>query len=103
MKLQNNYHDASLSRVRISGDELTLVADLDGHWNNKCAQRACLLFHNVKNIHEVCETLGVPAADGQHQYNDEIIGIMKTDKTEFLIDLADARALRIDCRGLSEV
>lgn len=103
MKFQNNYHDATLPEVRISGDELTLVADLNGHWNNKCPQRACLMFHNVKNLSEVCETLGLDAADGKHQYNDEIIGILKTDNTKYLIDLANAGGMRIDCRGLSEV
>ena len=103
MKIQNNYHDATLSEVRISGDELMLVADLDGHWNNKCAQRACLMFHSVKNLADVCATLGLEPADGKYAYNDEIIGLLKTDKTMYLVDLAKARDLRIDCRGLSEV
>lgn len=103
MKLQNNYHDATLSEVRISGNELTLVADLYGHWNHGCEQRAWLMFHNVKNFTEICETLGLESAEGKHEYNDEIIGILKTDKTKYLVDLSKARELWIDCRGLSEV
>lgn len=103
MKVQNNYHGATLSEVRIFGDELTLVADLDEHWNNKCARRACLIFHNVKNLADVCDRLGLEFSNGKYPYNDEIIGLLKTDKTMYLIDLAKARELRIDCRGYSEV
>lgn len=103
MKLQNNYHDAMLSEVRVSGDELTLVADLYSYWNQGCEQRACLMFHSVKNISDVCETLGLDLGDGMHEYNDEITGILKAGKTQYLVHLEKARDLRIDCRGLSEL
>lgn len=102
MKLQNNYHDAILSEVHISADELTFVADLNGHWNQGCEQRASLMFHKVKNLAVVCETLGLDAEDGKHQYDDEIIGILRSDKSRYLIDLAKASDLWIDCGGLSE-
>lgn len=103
MKIQNNYHDAILSEIRICDNELMLVADLDGHWNNKCVQRACLIFHNVKNLPDVCRTLGLKHVEGKHSFLDEIIGVLKADRRTYLVDLARTQSLKIECQGLSEV
>lgn len=103
MKLRNEYHDATLVAVRISGDQMTLVTELDGHWNNQCEQRAYLVFYSVKNLVDLCATLGIAKTDGETKYRDEIIGVVKVDKTQYRVDLQVTQTLEIDCRGLSEI
>lgn len=103
VKLQHEYHDAQLASVSFNDDDVTLVAELDGHWNHQCPERAFLTFHGVKNLTEVRIKLAAPIEQGDAKLNDEIIGIRKLDKTRYLVDLHHAGALEIDCRGLSEI
>jgi hypothetical protein len=102
-KLQHNYHDASLAEVRFNDDELTVVADLDEHWNNQCAERAYLIFHQVKNMDEVRTQLAEKPSGVYAGIPDEIIGIEKRDKTHYLIDFHRAGGVTIECRGFSEI
>jgi len=103
LKLKHEYHDAALSAVRLTGGDLTLVADLDGHWNNKCEQRAYLTFHNVKNMDAVRARFSLAVGESSTDLSDDIIAVVKVDKTRYLVDLSKAGALEIDCRGVSEI
>ena len=103
VRLQHEYHDAALKSIRISGDDLTFVADLNGHWNKQCSERAYLTFHNVKNVDALRTRLSIPSDESRIELADEIIGVMKLDKTKYRIDLHHAGAIEIDCRGISEI
>ena len=102
-RLQHQYHDGSLKSVRFSDRDVTLVVDLDGHWNHQCAERAFLTFHHVRNLDVVRAVLKADPEEVVVSLNDEIIGIAKLDKTTYLIDLHRAGALKVDCRGVSEM
>lgn len=103
IRLQHQYHDASLKSVKFNDPDVTLVADLDGHWNNKRAERAYLTFHSVKNIAEVRATLSARPDEDVMEVNDEMIGVVKLDKTRYLVDLHRVGSLVLDCRGISEI
>lgn len=102
-KLKHNYHDGTLCEVRFSGTDITLVVDLDGYWNNQCAERAYLFFYDVKNFDEIRETLAAIGEAAQCGSPDEIIGIIKVGADEYLVDLARVGSIVIKCRSLSEV
>lgn len=103
IRLQHEYHDGSLKSVRFSDGDVTLVVDLYGHWNHQCAERAFLTFHHVSNLDAVRAALQAPPEGTTVNFNDEIIGIMKLDKTKYRVDLQRAGALELDCRGVSEI
>lgn len=102
IRLQHEYHDGSLRSVRFNDADVTLVVDLDGHWNHQCAERAFLTFHNVKNLDVVRAVLQAHSEDVVVSFNDEIIGIAKLDKTMYRVDLHRTGTLELDCRGISE-
>lgn len=87
--------------MRFRDADVTLVVDLDGHWNHQCAERAFLTFHNDKNLDAVKAALKVTLGEATVSFNDEIIGIVKLDKTTYLVDLHRTGALELDCRGIS--
>ncbi len=89
--------------MRFCDGNLTLVVDLDGHWNHQCAERAFLTFHHVRNLDTVRAVFQALPEDVSVSFNDEIIGIAKLDKTRYLVDLRRAGALELDCRGVSEI
>lgn len=103
IRLQNEYHDGSLKSVRFRDADVTLVVDLDGHWNHQCAERAFLTFHHVRNLDAVRAVLQAYPEEVAVSLSDEIIGIVKLDKTTYLVDLHRTGALELDCRGISEI
>jgi hypothetical protein len=103
VKLQHEYHDARLTSVSFDGDDVTLIAELDGHWNHQCAERAYLTFRSVKNTTDVRHKLVLSADLMDARLSDEIIGIRKIHKTKYLINLHLGGPLEIECRGLSEI
>ena len=103
IRLQHQYHDGSLRSVRFKDSDVTLVVDLDGHWNHQCPERAFLTFHHVRNLDAVRAVLQVSPEEVEVNMNDEIIGIAKSDKTTYLVDLNHAGALKLDCRGITEI
>ena len=102
-KFKHDYHDAMLAEVRFSGADVTLVVDLDGYWNNQCEERACLFFYGVKNLEEVRSILAPSGEAAQCGIPDEILGIAKTSKDEYAVDLARSGSVSIVCSSLSEV
>ena len=103
IRLQHEYHNGSLKSVRFSDGDVTLVVDLDGHWNHQCAERAFLTFHHVRNIDAVRAVFQAHPEEITVNYRDEIIGITKLDKTKYLVDFQLAGTLELDCRGVSEI
>lgn len=89
--------------MRFSDGDVTLVVDLDGHWNHQCAERAFLTFHHVRKLDAVRAVLQADPEEVVVSLNDEIIGIAKLDKTKYLVDLQHAGALELNCRGLSDL
>ena len=103
IRLQHEYHDGSLKSVRFCDADVTLVVDLDGHWNHQFAERAYLTFHHVKNLDAVRAVFKAHPEEVAVSFNDEIIGIAKLDKTQYVVDLHRTGALELDCRGISEI
>ena len=102
-KLKHNYHDATLSEVRFSDTDVTLVVSIDGYWNNQCEERACLFFYGVKNLDDIRSVLSAAGEAAQRGSPDEIIGIAKTGKEEYVVDFARTGSVSIVCSSLSEV
>jgi hypothetical protein len=90
-----------LKSVRFRDADVTLVVDRDGHWNHQCAERAFLTFHNDKNLDSVRAVLRANPEDVTVSFNDEIIGIVKLDKTTYQVDLHCTGSLKLDFRGIS--
>ena len=89
--------------MRFRDTDVTLVVDLDGHWNHQCAGRAFLTFHHVRNLDAVRAVLQANPEEVAVSLSDEIIGIVKLDKTTYLFDLHRTGPLELDCRGISEI
>jgi len=100
--LKNEYHDARLERVRFEDRRVVFEASLDGHWNNRCEEHACLGFELVHNLDEIRTAFNAPAGESCVDVDDEIIGVAKLTKTRYCVDLQTAGSIEIDCRGISE-
>lgn len=77
--------------MRFRDADVTLVVDRDGHWNHQCAKRAFLTFHTDKNLDSVRAVLRANPEDVTVSFNDEIIGIVKLDKTTYLVEISIAQ------------
>lgn len=71
--------------------DVTLVVDLDGHWNHQCAERAFLTLHHVRNLDAVRAVLQSHPEEVAVSLSDEIIGIVKLDKTTYLVEISIAQ------------
>jgi hypothetical protein len=99
---KRNYHDGTLLQVRFSGSNVTLIVELNPHWNNQNAERCCLFFYDVKNIDELRLSFHCGSEDTECFPKDEIIGILKSSNGEFLVDLVKTGPVTILCHGMSE-
>ena len=57
--------------MRFRDADVTLVVDLDGHWNHQCAGRAFLTFHHVRNLDVVKAVLKADPGEATVSFNDE--------------------------------
>ena len=89
--------------MRFRDADVTLVVDLDGHWNHQCSKRAFLTFHHVKNLDAVRAVLQAHPEEVAVSLCDEIVGIVKRDKTTYQVDLHRTGSLKLDCQGISEI
>ena len=103
LSLRHNYHDALLRRVRFEGRRIVFEASLDGHWNNNCPEDAELMFETVHNLDEIKRRFGTNDDDSIVDVIDEIICVVKLQKTRYLVDLNNRGEIEIDCRGISEI
>ena len=107
-RLKHEYHDAWLESIRFTERDLTLVVDLDGHWNKKVEERAHLTFQDVKNMSDARDVLSATADDERIEPRCEILGIDKVDRNRYTVALTGAhisqsRTLEVVCRSIHEL
>jgi hypothetical protein len=95
---QHNHHDSHIESFQLGPrQELTLDIRLDPVWNKGGAITSRIRFGGIKNYEEVCrifEKLTKPVAG---RFVDEIIGIKKTSKLSWILDLSGSGSLAIQC------
>lgn len=102
-RLKHEYHDALLRRLRFEDRRVVFEASLDPVWNNKCPENVELAFETVHNLDDVRRQFNVGNGQSIVTVSDEIIGVVKLEKTRYLVDLHNHGGIEIDCRGISEI
>ena len=101
MKLTGNYHDATIAKIPIGDSTLTLVVDLNDHWNDGQSIRRTLIFYNVRNIEALGRRFGVDDQDLSPS-TIEILEVSRCGPDEYSVDLCPIGSLTILAKGLSE-
>jgi hypothetical protein len=102
LKLTHEYHDSVLRSVEVRSQRVTFVVGLDPHWNSNVAETRHLFFEGAKNVDQVREMFGLTAGRDSAEIGSEILGILRDDNGDVLVDLATIGTLRIACKTLCE-
>lgn len=102
MRLSHNYHDAVLRAVEVGDRRLTLVIDLNPHWNNRVARQCHLFFEGVRNMGEVLGQLGRSTVACSFDVGAEIVGIVRDDDGRIVVDVMGVGPVHIDCKNIRE-
>lgn len=102
LRLSHNYHDAVLRAVEVGDRRLSLVIDLDPHWNKRVAEQCHLFFEGVRNMGEVLGQLGQSTDPCSFDVGAEIVGIVRDDDGRIVLDVMGVGPLYIDCKSVRE-
>lgn len=101
---QNNYHDSHIQSFQVGPrQEVTLDIHLDPVWNKGGAVTARIRFAGIKNFPDVSAFFGKFVKPEEGRFVDEIIGIKKTGKLTWLLDLDRSGSLVIQCSHFDEL
>lgn len=101
---QHNYHDSHIESFKVGPrQEVTLDIHLDPVWNKGGSISARIRFGAIKNFEEVSAFFGKLRAPSKERFVDEIIGIRKTGKLSWVLDLSEYGSLAIQCSHVDEL
>ena len=101
-----NCHDGQLEACRIGPrNELVLDIYLDPIWNPNGPKRCTIRFGAIRNMNEVKAFFSSIPKKPQRPggFLDEVIGIVYAHKANWILDLADAGAIRVQSTKFSEI
>lgn len=97
LKLERNYHDATVRSVELGEGRLTISVDLVPGYNNRVPERRHLIFEGIRNVDEVRMQLSRQPSDVRV----EIIGVVRTGPGRITIDL-NTVSLELQCKSVVE-
>lgn len=97
LKLQHNYHDATVRSAELSEGRLTLAVDLVPFTNHGAPEQRHLVFEGIRNPTEVREQLSEQPSDVRI----EIVCLVRSGPGRILLDL-NVGSIVLDCKSVVE-
>jgi hypothetical protein len=97
LKLEHNYHDATVRSMELSEGRLTLAVDLVPSSNHGIAEHRHLIFEGIRNEEELRQQLSTQPSNVRV----EVIGVARVGPGRILVDL-NTVSLELDCKLVVE-